>query len=34
MAGIVMQRMNHVLLVFVDQGTVAERGVHRVVSGS
>jgi hypothetical protein len=28
----VMQRVNHVLLVFVDQGAIAERGVHSVNS--
>ena len=32
MAGIVMQRVNHVLLVFIDQGAIAERGIHSVFS--
>jgi hypothetical protein len=34
MSGILMQGVNHVLLVFIDQGAIAERGVHSVVSGS
>jgi hypothetical protein len=32
MTGILMQGMNHVLLVFIDQGAITERGVHRVNS--
>jgi len=28
MAGILMQGMNHVLLVFIDQGAITERGIH------
>jgi hypothetical protein len=32
MARIMMQGMNHMLLVFIDQGAIAERGVHSVNS--
>jgi hypothetical protein len=28
----VMQGMNHVLLIFVDQSAIAERGVHSIDS--
>jgi hypothetical protein len=27
-----MQRVNHVLLVFIDQSAIAERGIHGVIS--
>jgi hypothetical protein len=32
MAGILMQRVDHVLLVFIDQGAIAEGGIHSVFS--
>jgi hypothetical protein len=31
-ARVVMQWVNHVLLIFVDQGAIAERGVHSINS--
>ena len=31
-AGIVVQGMNHVLLIFVDQGAVAKGGIHGIDS--
>jgi len=27
-----MQRMNHVLLIFIDQAAIAERGIHSINS--